>query len=58
MNDLFDDMDLVPRGSNCKIYRNGHKYVYDVNKSDKENTVFTCICGNILNEFEDSNAGC
>lgn len=58
MNDLFDDFDVVPLVSSCPVYDNGHKFIYDAFKSDKEDSVFSCICGSILNEPEDSNAGC
>lgn len=52
MIDLYDSVD------ECRTYDNGHKYCYDVSKSTKEEDVFTCICGSILNEFQDTGTGC
>lgn len=56
MNDLFDD--TIEEIFRCRTYSNGHKYIYDAHKSSKECSVFSCICGEILDENEDSNAGC
>jgi len=42
----------------CAVYQSDHKYSYDAYKSDKEESVFSCSCGEILQEAEDSTAGC
>lgn len=42
----------------CRIYDNGHRFIYNDAKSTKEEMVFDCLCGVIKGEFEDSNAGC
>ena len=54
----FDYTDFVPNVSNCPLYDNGHRFVYSEAKSLKEETIFDCLCGAILGEFEDSGTGC
>ena len=58
MENIFNTDSAKAASEECKLFNNGHKYVYDVYKSDKEIMVFSCVCGHILNEFEDSPAGC
>lgn len=42
----------------CRLFPNGHRPIYNETKSTKEESVFECLCGHILGEYEDSNAGC
>lgn len=53
MTDLFDYCEV----EQCSFYDNGHRYFYDAHKSNKEISTFSCLCGLILNEFEDSGTG-
>lgn len=51
MTDLYD-------GLECRLFNNGHRFIYDAAKSRAEEQVFTCLCGSILSEQDDAVSGC
>lgn len=51
-------IDLYESFVECSFYVNGyHRFLFDADKSAKEESVFSCICGEILSELEDACGG-
>lgn len=51
MIDLYDDV------AECHFYDNGHRFLYDPELSRAELSIFSCLCGKLLHEAEDSGTG-